>query len=211
MHHQMNESDFMGRWSLLHGNAQPIGIVKGWLRISYRCALILKKSRISANALTAFGVIFAGATAMASPSILAGLFLAISLALDGVDGSVALLTGKESKLGAIFDSSADRISEALWAVAFYRLGVSLPLILLLWLLAAIQEYARARLGSAGVKEVGVITPAERPVRASFLFVAIIAFHLEFSNGWVTAISECLIFLQGISLFLVLKYAFRSLK
>jgi archaetidylinositol phosphate synthase len=207
----LSQDEFMGEWSSLHGNVQASGIVKGWLRISYRCARAISKLGISANALTCLGVLFAIATAIASPSLWSAFFLALSLALDGIDGSLAVVTGQASKLGAIFDASADRISEALWAVAFYRLGVPLSLVLFLWLLAAIQEYARARIGSAGVKDVGIITPAERPVRASFLFVAIVAWHLNFSHGWISAIAQIILALQGISLILVLRYAFISLK
>jgi archaetidylinositol phosphate synthase len=207
----LTESEFLKKWSSLHGNAQTDGIVKGWLKISYRCALILSKLGLTANALTALGVLFATATAISSPSAWSAVFLVLSLSLDGFDGSLAIIKNQASKLGAIFDASADRISEALWAVAFYRLGVPLAFVLFLWLLASIQEYARARIGSAGVKEVGVITPAERPVRASFLFVAILAWQIDFSNGWVTALALALILIQAMSLILVFRFAFKVLK
>lgn len=207
----MSASDFMKQWSSLHGDAPTTGIVGAWLRISYRCALILTRFRFSPNSLTALGVIFGAATAAFSPSLWAVLFLILSLASDGIDGSVALVSGKVTKLGAVLDSIADRLTEALWAIAFYRLGVPLSVVLFLWLLAGIQEYARARIGSAGVKEVGVVTPAERPVRASFLFVALIAWQIEITHGWPTAIAQVLILLQLVGLIMVLRFARRALK
>jgi hypothetical protein len=38
----------------------------------------------------------------------------------------------------------------------------------------IQEYLRARAGGLGYVEVGIVTICERPVRASLIFIAIIA-------------------------------------
>jgi len=203
--------DFIQQWSLLHGNAPTRGIVGLWLKISYRCALGLAKVGLSPNALTALGVLFGIGTAITSPSLAMGVFLALSLACDGIDGSLALVTGKTSKLGAVFDAIADRLTEALWAIAFYKLGVPLSAVMALWLLAAIQEYARARIGSAGVQELGVVTPAERPVRASFLFIGLIAWHIEFTHSWPTAIAGLLIILQFISLLMVIRFAYRVLK
>ena len=211
MRQPVSESECVKEWSQLHGNAPTGGIVGAWLKISYRCALILTRMRISPNSLTTFGIIFGAATAALSPNLWAALFLALSLACDGIDGSLALVSGRVTKLGAILDSIADRLTEALWALAFYRLGVPLSVVLVLWLLAGIQEYARARIGSAGVKEVGVVTPAERPVRASFLFVALIAWQSEFTNGWPTAIAQLLILIQSVGLFMVMRFARRALR
>lgn len=208
---QMSADEFISKWSSLHGDAPTKGIVGGWLQISYRCALILTRLRISPNSLTVLGIVFGAATAALSPNLWAVLFLILSLVCDGVDGSVALVSGKVTKLGAVLDSIADRLTEALWALAFYRLGVPLSVVLFLWLSAGIQEYARARVGSAGVKKVGVVTPAERPVRASFLFVALIAWQIELTHGWPSAIAQLLILLQFISLIMVLKFAYRALK
>ncbi|MBC7463321.1 MAG: CDP-alcohol phosphatidyltransferase family protein [Actinobacteria bacterium] len=207
----LSSADFMKQWSLLHGDSPTRGIVGAWLQISYRCALVLSKVKISPNSLTALGVLFGVATVLTSPSLLMGMFLALSLACDGIDGSLALVTGKVSKLGAVLDSIADRLTEALWAIAFYKLGVPLNVVMALWLLAGIQEYARARVGSAGIKELGVVTPAERPVRASFLFVGLIAWHIEFTHGWPTAIAEILVAMQFISLLMVIRFAYRVLK
>lgn len=175
----MDQQSFFARWSELHGGAAVTGIVKWWLSISFTVATSLQRLRITANGLTLVGVLLAGALVATVntgglESLLAALFLLVlSLAADGIDGSLALVTQSESRRGAALDAIADRVSEALWAVAFVLLGAELTLVLVAWLFAQIQEYIRARLGGLGIHEVGVVTPAERPVRASLLAIALV--------------------------------------
>lgn len=207
----LNFADFSAQWSKLHGGTATTGIVGGWLKISFPLARVCAKLRITPNVLTTIGVLSAGFTAIASPHWWSLVFLAISLIADGIDGSVAIYTERTSSSGAIWDGLADRISEALWAVAFYRLGIPLGLIFALASLAVFQEYARARLASLGIAEVGVVTPSERPVRASFLAIAIVAFHFNFSSNWLTGIAGVLTGLQLIGFAMVVRFAFKSLK
>ena len=208
---KLNFKEFTAQWSKLHGGAPTSGVVGGWLRISFPLARGCAKLHITPNVLTTIGVLSAGLTAITSPHWWALIFLALSLIADGIDGSVAIYTERTSATGAVWDGIADRISEALWAIAFYRLGVPLSWILALACFAGFQEYARARLASLGVADVGVITPGERPVRASFLTVAIVAFHISFSHNWPTAIAMVLTLVQIISFLLVLRFAVNSLK
>ncbi len=201
---------FANTWSELHGDATTKGIVGGWLKISYSLGRILTKLKLSANSLTFFGLVFAFATACFSPHWVSAFFLACSLICDGLDGSLAILQGRANKIGAVYDAIADRLSEALWLVALFRLDVPVGWVLAVGSLAAFQEYARARLGSDGVKEVGVVTPAERPVRASFLFVSIMAWQFTFSHGWVLVFVVTATFLQFVSFLAVIRFAKRSL-
>lgn len=202
---------FLAQWSSLHGGVSVKGIVKGWLTISYFFAHLLAKMKVSANAITLLGVALASLVATSSPHWWSAIFLALSLFSDGVDGTLAIITNKSSALGATYDAVADRISEALWAVAFYRLGVPATWIIFFWTLSSVQEYARARLTSEGIKEVGPITPAERPMRASFLCVAIVAWQIPIFHGWILGLMILLTFIQGVSLIMVIKYAYQSLK
>jgi CDP-diacylglycerol--glycerol-3-phosphate 3-phosphatidyltransferase len=179
--------------------------------ISYRLARVCVTLRITPNVLTTIGVLSAGVTAWVSPNWWCLIFLAISLIADGIDGSVAIYSGRTSASGAVWDGLADRISEALWALAFYRLGVPLGWVLALASLAAFQEYARARLASLGVSEVGIVTPGERPIRASFLAVAIVSSQINFAKEWPTPIAIILTVVQLVSFVLVLRFAFTSLK
>ena len=182
----LNKEEFKARWSALHSDAKTEGIVGAWLNISYRFGLICTLLRISPNALTLFGLLGAVATALTAQSAWAILFLVFSLFCDGIDGSVAIFQQRESNWGAILDAVADRISEALWFYALYAIGVPAWIPITLWCVASFQEYARAKLISLGVSDIGVVTPAERPVRASFLFIVLILNQLNLPGAeWVS--------------------------
>jgi len=182
----LNKEEFKARWSALHSDAKTDGIVGAWLNISYRFGLICTLLRISPNALTLFGLLGAIATALTAQTAWAILFLVFSLFCDGIDGSVAIFQQRESNWGAILDAIADRISEALWFYALYAIGVPAWIPITLWCVASFQEYARAKLISLGVSDIGVVTPAERPVRASFLFIALILNQLHLPGAeWIS--------------------------
>jgi CDP-diacylglycerol--glycerol-3-phosphate 3-phosphatidyltransferase len=182
----LNKEEFKARWSALHSDAKTDGIVGAWLNISYRFGLICTLLRISPNALTLFGLLGAVATALTAQTSWAILFLVFSLFCDGIDGSVAIFQQRESNWGAILDAVADRISEALWFYALYAIGVPAWIPITLWCVASFQEYARAKLISLGVSDIGVVTPAERPVRACFLFIVLILNQLNLPGAeWVS--------------------------
>lgn len=124
------------------------------------------------------GLFSAVGVALTSQSLWAVALIVVSLFFDGIDGSVAIFQNRTSHWGALLDSVADRISEALWLYALYAIGVPAYLCLALWLVASVQEYMRARVSSLGVKDLGLVTFTERPVRASFIFIVLIAWHLD---------------------------------
>jgi CDP-diacylglycerol--glycerol-3-phosphate 3-phosphatidyltransferase len=123
---------------------------------------------------------------------------------DGIDGSVAIFQHRESKFGATLDSVADRISEALWFYALYAIGVPAWIPITLWCVASFQEYARAKLISLGVNDLGVVTPAERPVRASFIFIVLILNQLSMPG--TTEISIAFLLLQVYSFVSVVRFS-----
>jgi CDP-diacylglycerol--glycerol-3-phosphate 3-phosphatidyltransferase len=88
--------------------------------------------------------------------------------------------------------------------ALYVIGVPAWLAIALWSVAAFQEYARAKLSSLKIKDIGVVTPAERPVRASFLFMALIMWQLNIPG--VVLLSWLFLVLQVISFAMVIRYA-----
>ena len=207
----MEHEDFSERWAGEHGHVSTRGLVGAWLRVSHRLAKICTALRISPNALTVLGVFAAGGTALFSPQWWIAFLLLLSLLCDGIDGSMAIVQNKADKLGATLDSVADRISESFWAIAFYRLGAPLTWVVALWMVATIQEYVRARLGSEGVREIGVITLAERPVRALALLIAIILAQFHVTSGWVNGVAIIITSLQIISFAQILIFARKSLK
>jgi CDP-diacylglycerol--glycerol-3-phosphate 3-phosphatidyltransferase len=205
----MNKADFLAKWSALHGNAEIKGIVKAWLGISYGSARFMSALRVTPNVLTVLGVIFAIAMAVNPLSLWTIPLLVLSLYADGIDGSVAIYQNRESQFGAILDSVADRISEALWFYVAYRIGAPAWMVLFTYVIASTQEYARARLGGLGVSEVGVVTPAERPVRASFIFIALVAY--AFGLNLVAIVMGVLFALQAFSFYLVSRWAYNRLR
>lgn len=205
----MNQTDFFAKWSALHGNAEIKGIVKAWLKISFASAKFVSALRLTPNLLTLLGIVFAVAMAVNPLSLWAIPLLVLSLYADGIDGSVAIYQNRESQFGAILDSVADRISEALWFYVAYRIGAPAWLVLATYVIASTQEYARARLTSLGISGVGVVTPAERPVRASFIFIALVSYALSFEL--VTLTMAILAILQLISFGLVARFAHNSLR
>ena len=205
----MNKDEFNSTWSALHGGAEVKGIVKDWLAISFASAKFLSKLRITPNILTLLGIVFAIAMAAIPLSLWAIPLLVLSLYADGIDGSVAIFQKRQSSFGAILDASADRISEALWFYVAYRIGAPAWLVLGTYVIASTQEYARARLGGLGISDVGVVTPAERPVRASFIFIALVSYAVGFELVEVALL--ILAILQVISFGLVARFAHNSLR
>ncbi len=205
----MKQSDFFARWSELHGNAEIKGIVKAWLKISYGSAKLVSIFRITPNLLTLLGIVFAIAMSVNPLSLWTIPLLVLSLYADGIDGSVAIYQDRASQFGAVLDSVADRISEALWFYVAYRIGAPAWIVLVTYVIASTQEYARARLGGLGISDVGVVTPAERPVRASFIFIALVAYALGLNL--VTLVMAALGALQIFSFYLVGRWAYNCLR
>ena len=202
----MDKNEFYATWSNLHGGAKIEGIVKTWLQISYASAKFLSKLRVTPNLLTFAGLFFAIALWQFANSWAAALFLVLSLFFDGIDGSLAILQKKTSKFGAFTDSFVDRISEVFWALALYKLGAPAALVFIALLATYVQEYIRARSGGLGYNEVGIVTICERPVRASLIFIAIVANLVGLDL--VTAISIVWVAMQN---FALLQLVFTSYK
>ncbi|CAB4662072.1 unannotated protein [freshwater metagenome] len=201
--------EFIARWSSLHNDAPVKGVVAWWLKISYRFGLIATLLRITPNVLTLLGLVSAAMTALTATSWWAVFFLVFSLFCDGIDGSVAIFQKRESAWGATLDSVVDRVSEAFWLYALYVIGVPAWLAITLWSIAAFQEYARAKLTSLGVQDIGIVTPTERPVRASFLFITLIMYQLSFPG--IAIVAAGFLALQVVSFTLVVRFARSQLR
>ena len=205
----MNKENFIELWSQAHGLAAPSGIVKSWLTISFYCARICTGLKISANFLTLLGVVVAAVMVAFPISLWCIPLLVFSLFCDGIDGSVAIYQNRQSSWGAVLDSVADRISEALWLFVAYKIGVPAWVAIAMWLVASTQEYMRARIASLGISEIDIVTPAERPMRASFLFIALVAFHIGID--FVNYAAYIFLAIQLISIALVARSSYRALE
>jgi len=204
----MNQSDFFKSWSSLHGNAKISGIVKGWLTISNLLVKPLAKLKITPNILTIFGLFFGVLLYLNALSNWAVILLILSLICDGIDGSLAINTGKGSKWGAMLDSVVDRVTEFFWALTFIAIGANQYVVIAAVLIASVQEYLRARAGGLGLSEVGVVSIAERPVRASILFVAIIAYILNIEI--VNILATIWLVMQSFSFLTLTKFTYKKL-
>lgn len=200
----MNRIEFNRRWSELHGGVEIQGVISIWLRISYVIARFLAFFKFTPNVVTTIGLL---SSVLIYFSVYTSQLIALvifALICDGVDGSLAIYRGRESKFGELYDSIADRISEAFWLIGASFVGVPVRWAIAIWVLSATQEYARARLASLGYSEIGVVTPTERPVRAIFVVLVTVFFWL----GHDFAVQAAIIFtaLQALSLFLVMRMA-----
>ena len=204
----MKREIYFEKWSGLHGGASVTGIVKGWLMLSFLISKPLVRLKVSPNLLSGIGVVAAIFTYTQARSSYAIVLLGISLVSDGVDGTVAILSGKASKRGAMVDALSDRIGESFWALTLYKLGAPAWLVGTAWLFAFTQEYSRARIAGLGDFRIDIVTIAERPVRASFLAVAIVAF--DFKITAVTILTIVWAIQQAISLVMVMRSGYKRL-
>jgi len=205
----MKKDELFSIWSRLHGDANISGIVKGWLSISYVIVKPLSKARVTPNILTILGLFFGVLLYANAETFWAPALLVLSLICDGIDGSLAIVTNKSTKWGAILDSTVDRLTEIFWALALYKIGADLKLLIVVLLTASVQEYIRARAAGLGVSEVGIVTFAERPVRASFVFIVLIS--LQFNFTIYNQLIVCWLTIQLISLFMLSRVVYSKLR
>ena len=83
---------------------------------------------------------------------------------DGLDGAVALATGRARPLGAVLDAVADRLGDLLLAAVLVALGAPVGWAVGIAAATFVHEYVRARAQSVGMPGVGAVTVAERPTR-----------------------------------------------
>lgn len=200
----MRRNEFNSRWSELHGGVEVQGVIALWLRISFWIARVLAFFRLTPNIVTTIGMLSSFLIYYTTyTSQLIGLVI-FSLICDGVDGSLAIYRNKTSKFGELYDSIADRITEAFWLMGATFVGIPLRWAIAIWVLGATQEYARARLASLGYSEIGVVTPAERPVRAIFVIAITLSFQLGYD--YLTQMAIGFTILQAIGLLMVMRMA-----
>jgi phosphatidylglycerophosphate synthase len=160
-------------WQRLHGedvSGNPLAV--GYIRVAH--VLARPVSWMAPDVLSLFGVLFAAGAVAAGWAGLAWLALGlvvVSGLLDGVDGAVALRTGRARPLGAVVDAVADRLSDLCLVGLLVALGGDA------WLGAAVaasvmlHEYTRARAQGVGMASAGAVTVAERPTRVVIAAVA----------------------------------------
>ncbi len=162
----------------------------------------LKRTGITADQLTALGVVMAAgaSVAIANGALRAGLLLLVLTALpDVLDGAVAKASGTASPRGAFFDSVADRFTDALLliGVAWYlssthpgRIAV-LPMAVLG--ASMLISYERAKAESLGYHAKGGIM--ERAERLVALGLGLLFNQLLIPILWVMLALTCVTAIQ----------------
>lgn len=177
----LSRQEYLARWSQLHGGYDPARsrLVRGWLRGAYALARPLAAVRVPADAVTLAGVgLAAGAVALAAQggrwAVPAAVVVGLSGVLDGLDGALAVLSGRAGPWGSVLDSVADRVADALLLLALWVVGAPAWACLAAGVLAFVGEYARARAGGLGVTAIAVVTVGERPARVAVTAMFLLA-------------------------------------
>lgn len=138
---------------------------------------VLRRTGVTADQLTGFGLVVAVAAAVAIGSGRLGLGLALlicSAVPDLLDGPVAKASGTASPRGAFFDSVADRVTDSLalggigWYLASEDGGHAALLPFAVMATAALISYERAKAESLGYSaKGGLMERAERMIALCF--------------------------------------------
>jgi phosphatidylglycerophosphate synthase len=176
----LNRDEYLDTWSGLHGGVPPTGLVGGWLRISFALARPLVARGVPADLITGFGVLLAllvlpSAAGGGHWPLLAVPTIVLAALMDGVDGAVAVVSGRVSRRGAVLDGVCDRLADLCFVGALWLAGAPAGWCVAGGAIALLHEQLRAGARVAGMSDVGVITVSERPTRviltATFLLGA----------------------------------------
>jgi phosphatidylglycerophosphate synthase len=181
----MTFEEYLVAWAQLHGAESPKGLVRLWLRISF--VLSTPLTRFSPNLITGFGPLLMGAAVLLAASANQNYFLASFIVLvvglvDSFDGMVAVRTGRTSSWGAFLDGIVDRFIDVGIGILLIVLGAPIELVVLAISIAMVHEYMRAKASGIGFREVGVITPAEKPTRIALGVMFLLACGLLPENA-----------------------------
>jgi phosphatidylglycerophosphate synthase len=183
--------DYRAGWReahLLEEGAQPGGrVAAAYLRVPYAVGAPLARGGVDPDLVTLAALwlaLVAGWTATLGPgwAAAAGILTLLAGVADSVDGAVAVMQGRTSAFGFVWDSTADRLADLALvagpvilvvtvadpgraALATAAGGAAAGLLLLL-------EYVRARAQAGGVAAAwSLATPGERPTRVIVLGLA----------------------------------------
>lgn len=224
MGNRLDWNGYAVAWARLHGGFDPrlaTPVVAGWLRMAYQIGSLLARLRVRPMGVTVAGLVLCAATPLAvlrqPDGVLAGAALVLLAAVaDSVDGAVAVITGRTTRLGYVYDSLADRVGEGLWLLAFWLVGAPGGLVVAAGALSWLHEYLRARSVAAGMREIGTVTAGERPSRVATAFVGLLATGVaglirpDLAAGAVTVVAAVWVLLGAFGLSQLLAAVHRSL-
>jgi CDP-diacylglycerol---glycerol-3-phosphate 3-phosphatidyltransferase len=177
-------------------------IRQGWDKLMSPAGRAFQRAGIGANAVTVFGLLLQGVVAyfiVEGRLVLAGLIAIVAAFADAFDGAIAKAAGTSSKWGALLDSTADRVSDALFFLPVAWLYAASPdppqehqkwvaaLALFAMVLGFLVSYIKSRAEGLGFEcNVGI---AERAERLILIIAALILnFMLPVILGILAAVS-----------------------
>lgn len=159
------------RWSAAHGGIDPDASrwISGWLSLTHRLARPLAARRVPPGLITLAGVLASVLVLVAAAGpgawpIAAAALAVVAGVLDGLDGAVARMTGRDTAWGGVVDELADRVSDLLLLAALWAMGAPLWACLPAGVLTLLLESLRSSARVGGMDGAGVITVWERPSR-----------------------------------------------
>jgi phosphatidylglycerophosphate synthase len=183
----MTFDEYLTRWSGLHGDAQVTSPIRVWLRATFVLAMPFRV--LSPNIITLTGLLYAAVIVVVDARFGLGTgWLAVAILLMGVidslDGIVAAVTGRTTSFGSFLDSVVDRGVDVAIALLLYQHGAPIAAVLSAICFTLIHEYMRARALGLGLKDVGIITVAEKPTRIAIGVMFFLACSLLPQHGHV---------------------------
>ena len=209
----MTFQEYLIAWAQLHGTQSPRGMVRWWLRISF--VLSTPLTRFNPNLITAFGPLLIGIaiifTAGPNQNYFIASFIVLVVGLvDSFDGMVAVRTGRTSSWGAFLDGIIDRFIDVGIGILLIVLGAPIEIVVVAISMAMVHEYMRAKASGIGYREVGVITPAEKPTRIALGVMFLLACGLLPENATQLATVASLAWLVlGVISFVMLLMVYRK--
>jgi phosphatidylglycerophosphate synthase len=121
-----DRDELTARWSALHHDIDParMPMVARWLRMMWAGGRVLDRAGIAPTAITAAGVLLAGAAVVVAndrPRV-AGVAVIGAALCDGLDGATAIVSGRATRSGAWADAVADRVCDGAFAAVLWRRG-----------------------------------------------------------------------------------------
>jgi phosphatidylglycerophosphate synthase len=155
-------------WSALHGGFDPrraSPVVRGWVRLAWRGGSLFGRLGVGPSGVTTLGLVLCALVPLVPLPVAAVLVLLAAFA-DTLDGATAVVTGRVTRFGYVYDSVADRLGELAWLAAFWVAGAPGPLVVAALAISWLHEYLRARAAAGGMTDIGLVTVGERPTRVS---------------------------------------------
>ncbi len=167
-------------WADRYGGYDPRrapGPVRRWQRIAYRVARLLVRWRVRPRSPAAVAAVLTLAVPVAVYlggrwlAAAAGLVVASTFAAT-VASAVALLRGPVTGLAAVYEAVATRLSEVVWLVALWLVGVAGPVVVACGAMTGLLEYTRTHAMGVGMRPIGAQTAGDRPARVTLLVIAL---------------------------------------